>query len=148
MNIRIYRGLLMASVIIFPLNATAGDFETLFKKTYRSEVLPELRMAKTDKLKSRGLSRQEIERTISQLADKAADCQFKTFQAYSKKHRKLAHQALLKGENTEDATFALNDALADAVQQGKVSKKEYDRRSKKAMKLYSECVIKQGLLEN
>jgi hypothetical protein len=129
-------------------NALADEFEQIFIQKYRNEILPELRLSKIDRYKAQGLSEVQINRELEELADKAADCQFKTFQAYEQKYQQVAFNALLKGGTTEDATLRLNEALDADVDQGKISANEMSSRVKKAMDFYATCVVHSGLVDN
>jgi hypothetical protein len=70
-------------------NALADEFEQIFTQKYKNEMLPELRLSKIDRYKAQGLSEVQINRELDKLADKAAGCQFKTFQAYEKKYQQV-----------------------------------------------------------
>jgi len=124
----------------------ADEFETLFKKKYKEENLPELRLSMTDRLKAKGLNQKQIEKEMATAAEKGANCRFKVFQAYGKKYRQVAHKAMLDGASTEDATFEVTDALSQAVADGKLPQREYSRRMIKAMELYNACVLKNKLI--
>lgn len=125
----------------------ADEFEQVFTQKYKKEMLPELRLSKIDRYKVQGLTEEQINRELETLANKAADCQFKTFQAYEKKYQRLAYDALLTGGTTEDASLQLNEALDKDVDKGSMSAKELSSRVKKAMDLYSACVVNSGLVD-
>lgn len=125
--------------------ALANDFENLFKQKYKKEMLPELRLSMTDRLKAKGMNDKQIEIKLNQTVSKAAECRFQTFTAYGKKFQKVAYRAL-KDSTTEDATFAVTDAMDAAVNKGAMSKKEKNQRMKKAMNVYNACVVKNDLL--
>lgn len=125
--------------------AHADAFETLFKQKYKKEMLPELRLSQTDRLKAKGLTAVQIEKQLHLTADKAAICRFQTFSAYGKKFQQIAYKTLKKS-TSEEATFAVTDAMRSEVQKGTMSKKEMNRRMKKAMSLYNNCVVKNDLL--
>jgi hypothetical protein len=127
--------------------AAADDFKQVFTQKYTAEMLPELRLAKIDRFKAQGLTEEQINHELQQLADKAAGCQFKTFQAYQPKYRQVAFNALLKGGSTEDAALQLNDALQSDVTRGKITTDEMSSRIKKAMELYTACVVSSGLVD-
>lgn len=128
-------------------NAAADEFEQMFTQKYKAEMLPELRLAKIDRFKAQGLTEAQINRELQQLADKAAGCQFKTFQAYQPRYQQVAFNALLKGGSTEDAALQLNDALRGDVTRGKITADEMSNRIKKAMELYTACVVSSGLVD-
>ena len=128
-------------------NTLADEFERIFTQKYKKETLPELRLSKLDRYKAQGLSDEQINRELEKLVDKAADCQFKTFQAYETEYQKVAFNALLTGGTTEDASLRLNEALDSDVDKGKITADEVSRRVKKAMDLYAACVVHSGLVE-
>ena len=128
-------------------NALADEFEQVFTQKYKNEMLPEMRLSKIDRYKAQGLSEEQINHELNALADKAADCQFKTFQAYEKKYQQVAFNTLLKGGTTEDATLRLNEALESDVNKGKITENEVSSRVKKAMNLYTDCVVNSGLVD-
>ncbi|WP_455210657.1 hypothetical protein [Kaarinaea lacus] len=125
----------------------ADEFKQLFTQKYKKEMLPELRLSKIDRYKAQGLSEAQINRELEALVNKAADCQFMTFQAYEDKYQQVAYNALLDGGTTEDASLRLNEALDKDVDKGNISAKEMSNRVKKAMGLYSTCVINSGLVD-
>ena len=133
--------------LAYSSTALAGEFKQIFTQKYKKEMLPELRLSKIDRYKAQGLSDAQIDRELQALADKAADCQFKTFQAYEEKYQQVAYNALLKGGTTEDASLRLNEALDKDVDKGKITAKEMSNRVKKAMGLYSACVVNSGLVD-
>jgi hypothetical protein len=128
-------------------HAAGNDFKQVFTQKYKAEMLPELRLAKIDRYKAQGLTEEQINRELQQLADKAARCQFKTYQAYQHKYQQVAFNTLLKGGSTEDAALQLNDAMQNDVQRGKISSNEMSGRIKKAMELYTACVVSSGLVD-
>ena len=133
--------------LVYSSTALAGEFKQVFTQKYKKEMLPELRLSKIDRYKAQGLTEAQIDRELDELADKAAECQFKTFQAYEKKYQQVAYNALLKGGTTEDASLRLNEALDKDVNKGKLTAKEMSHRVKKAMDLYSACVVTSGLVD-
>jgi hypothetical protein len=128
-------------------HAAADEFEKLFTQQYKSEMLPELRLAKIDRYKAQGLTQAQINRELDELANKAAVCQFKTFQAYENKYQQVAFDTLIKGGTTEDASLEVNEALQTDVDRGKLSSAEMSRRVKKSMDLYTACVVNSGLVD-
>lgn len=137
-------GLLLYMLLCHPV--AADQFEDLFKQQYVKEMLPELRLAMTDRLKMKGLNKQQIDAELNKTIAKAAACQLKTFEAYGKKYRNIAYKAMLTDLSTEDATFAATDAMNAAVDTGEISKNELNTRLKQAMSLYNDCVIKNELV--
>ena len=127
-------------------NALAEDFQQLFISKYQNEMLPEMRLAKTDRYKAQGLSAAQIENKLQTLIAQAAECQFKTFQAYSKKYQQVAFQSLLQGSTTEEASMALNEALQADVSQGEIDAGRASDSVKKAMNLYAACVVNTELV--
>ncbi|MGD8885769.1 MAG: hypothetical protein PVF34_09100 [Gammaproteobacteria bacterium] len=127
--------------------AETDDFERVFTQKYKNEMLPELRLAKIDRYKSQGLTESQIKRELDALANTAAQCQFKTFQAYENKYRQVAFDALLNGGTTEDASLQLYDALQTDVAQGKINTTEMSHRIKTAQDLYTACVVNSGLVD-
>ena len=141
--------LLLAMALVTGLStkqASADNFEILFKQKYKKEMLPELRLSMTDRLKAKGLNNKQIEKELNRTVAKAAECRYQTFSAYGDKFRNVAFQSL-KENTTEDATFAVTDAMNAAVKKGAMSKQELNRRMKKAMNLYNTCVVKNDLLQ-
>ena len=128
-------------------NALADEFEQIFTQKYKNEMVPELRLSKIDRYKAQGLSEAQINRELDKLADKAAGCQFKTFQAYEKKYQQVAFNALLKGATTEDAALRLNEALDTDVDKGTIAANEVSRRVKNAINIYAACVVHSGLVD-
>ncbi len=143
----LFLSIMAGLAIIYCSNALADEFEQVFTQQYKNEMLPELRLSKIDRYKARGLSEEQINRELEALADKAADCQFKTFQAYEKKYQQVAFNTLLKGGTTEDAALRLNEALDTDVDKGKITENEVSSRVKKAMDLYAACVVHSGLVD-
>ena len=128
--------------------AMADEFEQLFTQKYKNEMLPELRLSKTDRYKANGMTEAQINSQLDKLADKAANCQFRTFQAYETRYQKLAFDALLAGGSTEEASIELNEALESDVNKGRLSATDVSGRVKKAMDLYATCVVNSGLVDN
>lgn len=143
----LFLSIMAGLAIIYCSNALADEFEQVFTQQYKNEMLPELRLSKIDRYKARGLSEEQINRELEALADKAADCQFKTFQAYEKKYQQVAFNTLLKGGTTDDAALRLNEALDTDVDKGKITENEVSSRVKKAMDLYAACVVHSGLVD-
>jgi len=136
----------LAVLITCSSSALAEEFEQVFIQKYKQEMLPELRLAKTDRYMAQGLSKEQINIKLEKLATDAAHCQFKTFQAYESKYQQVAYNALLDGSTTEDAALQLNEALSLAVDNGKISEDELSRRVKNAMDLYAACVVNSDLV--
>ena len=127
--------------------ALADEFEQVYVQKYKNEMLPELKLSKIDRYKAQGLTEAQIDQQLEILANKAADCQFRTFQAYESKYQQVAFNALLAGGTTEDASLRLNEALDKAVNNGNMTATEMSNRVKKAMDLYNACVIRSGLMD-
>jgi len=127
-------------------NVLAEDFQELFISKYQNEMLPEMRLAKTDRLKAQGLSAAQIENKLQTLIGQAAQCQFKTFQAYAKKYQQVAFESLLHGDTTEEAAAALNDALQADVSSGEIDAARASASIKKSMNLYAACVVNTELV--
>mgnify|MGYP001813665614 CR=1 FL=1 len=137
----------LVALAAFSIQAFAQDFEQLFTQKYKQEMLPELHLSLVDRYKAKGMSDVEINRALEKIADKSAHCHYSAFAAYDKKFRSIAHQTLIEGGSTEDATIELNDALNAAAETGDISKKQMKSQVKTAMNYYNSCVIKNGLVD-
>jgi hypothetical protein len=137
---------LAALAMLYFSSAMADDFAQIFIQKYKNEMLPELRLSKIDRYKAQGLTEEQINRELEKLVSQAADCQFKTFEAYDEKYQQVAFNTLVTGGTTEDAALQLNEAMDNDLEKGKISPKEVSSRVKKAMGLYASCVVNSGLV--